>query len=116
MKITALSFVHVLLQQHPGEVFQPHVAELLPPLIACAANEPFYKITAEALLVLQQMVRVVRPIGECWRRLCGGSGPQVSAVDGGAGDQAYRLGQQQIVCRIKVKLNSNESTNSQFKL
>lgn len=64
MKITALSFVHVLLQQHPGEVFQPHVAELLPPLIACAANEPFYKITAEALLVLQQMVRVIRPIGE----------------------------------------------------
>ena len=67
MKITALSFVHILLQQHPGEVFQPHVGELLPPLIACAATEPFYKITAEALLVLQQMVRVVRPIGEWWR-------------------------------------------------
>ncbi|KAF2360885.1 TATA-binding protein interacting (TIP20) [Trinorchestia longiramus] len=64
MKITALSFVHTLLQQHPGEVFQPHVAELLPPLIACAATEPFYKITAEALLVLQCVVRVVRPIGE----------------------------------------------------
>jgi cullin-associated NEDD8-dissociated protein 1 len=65
MKITALSFVHTLLQQHPGAVFQPHIAELLPPIIACAATEPFYKITAEALLVLQCVVRVVRPIGEC---------------------------------------------------
>ncbi|XP_018011148.1 cullin-associated NEDD8-dissociated protein 1 [Hyalella azteca] len=64
MKITALSFVHTLLQQHPGAVFQPHIAELLPPIIACAATEPFYKITAEALLVLQCVVRVVRPIGE----------------------------------------------------
>lgn len=36
---------------------------LLPPVVACV-EDSFYKITAEALLVTQQLVRVMRPQGQ----------------------------------------------------
>ena len=62
MKIDTLVFVHCLLANHPAEVFHPHVDRLLPCLVA-AVNDPFYKITAEALHVLQELVRVIRPLG-----------------------------------------------------
>ncbi|ROT63807.1 hypothetical protein C7M84_018283 [Penaeus vannamei] len=61
MKIDTLAFVHCLLVHHSGEVFHPHIGELLPPVVTCVAD-PFYKITAEALLVLQQIVKVIRPL------------------------------------------------------
>ncbi|XP_018320590.1 cullin-associated NEDD8-dissociated protein 1 isoform X2 [Agrilus planipennis] len=62
MKIDALVFIHCLLVTHPPEVFHPHMAVLLPPVIN-AVGDSFYKITAEALLVLQELVKVIRPIG-----------------------------------------------------
>lgn len=34
---------------------------LLPPVVACV-EDTFYKITSEALLVTQQLVRVMRPL------------------------------------------------------
>lgn len=61
MKIDTLTFVHCLLSSHPPEVFHPHMGVLIAPVIA-AVNDPFYKITAEALLVLQQLVKVIRPL------------------------------------------------------
>ncbi|XP_005997881.1 cullin-associated NEDD8-dissociated protein 1 [Latimeria chalumnae] len=61
MKIDALSFLHVILCNHPPEVFHPHVKVLLPHVVACVAD-PFYKITSEALLVSQQLVKVIRPL------------------------------------------------------
>ncbi|KAF3429218.1 LOW QUALITY PROTEIN: hypothetical protein E2986_00011 [Frieseomelitta varia] len=60
MKIDALAFVHTLLITHQPEVFHAHMAVLAPPIIA-AVGDSFYKITAEALLVLQQLVQVIRP-------------------------------------------------------
>lgn len=36
---------------------------LLPPVVACV-EDTFYKITSEALLVTQQLVRVMRPQGQ----------------------------------------------------
>ena len=63
MKISTLSFVHCLLIHHSGEVFHPHICDLLPPVVTCV-GDPFYKITAEALLVLQQMVKVIRPLDQ----------------------------------------------------
>ncbi|XP_053976488.1 cullin-associated NEDD8-dissociated protein 1 isoform X2 [Hylaeus anthracinus] len=60
MKIDTLAFVHTLLVTHQPEVFHAHMAVLAPPIIA-AVGDPFYKITAEALLVLQQLVQVIRP-------------------------------------------------------
>jgi len=61
MKIDTLSFVHCLLTTHPPEVFHQHMNVLIPPIIAAVADS-FYKITAEALLVLQQLVKVIRPL------------------------------------------------------
>lgn len=60
-KIDALSFIHCLLVSHPSEVFHPHMHSLLPPVINCAGDS-FYKITAEALSVLQELVKVIRPL------------------------------------------------------
>ncbi|XP_069499560.1 cullin-associated NEDD8-dissociated protein 1-like isoform X2 [Ambystoma mexicanum] len=61
MRIDTLSFLHVILCNHPPEVFHPHIGALLPPVVACI-TDPFYKITSEALLVTQQLVKVIRPL------------------------------------------------------
>ncbi|NWX88014.1 CAND1 protein, partial [Nothoprocta pentlandii] len=61
MRIDTLSFLHVLLCNHQPEVFHPHIKTLLPPIVACI-GDPFYKITSEALLVTQQLVKVIRPL------------------------------------------------------
>uniref|UniRef100_A0A8C0G2K4 Cullin associated and neddylation dissociated 2 (putative) n=1 Tax=Chelonoidis abingdonii TaxID=106734 RepID=A0A8C0G2K4_CHEAB len=61
MRIDALSFLHVLLCNHQPEVFHPHIKALLPPVVTCI-GDPFYKITSEALLVTQQLVKVIRPL------------------------------------------------------
>lgn len=61
MKIDTLVFLRCLLVDHPASVFHPHIARLLPALLAAVAD-PFYKIAAEALHVLQQMVSVIRPL------------------------------------------------------
>ncbi|CAN9512592.1 unnamed protein product [Ophioblennius macclurei] len=63
MRIDALSFFHVLLLSHPPQVFQPHMQVLLPPVVSCI-EDTFYKITSEALLVTQQLMRVMRPQGQ----------------------------------------------------
>lgn len=63
MKIDTLAFIGCLLSAHEPTVFHPHVPALLPPVIA-AVRDGFYKITAEALLVLQQLVQVIRPLGK----------------------------------------------------
>lgn len=60
MKIDALAFIHCLLTTHPPEVFHPRMHVLLPPVIN-AVGDSFYKITAEALNVLQELVKVIRP-------------------------------------------------------
>ncbi|KGL73172.1 Cullin-associated NEDD8-dissociated protein 1, partial [Tinamus guttatus] len=61
MRIDTLSFLHVLLCNHQPEVFHPHIKALLPPVVTCI-GDPFYKITSEALLVTQQLVKVIRPL------------------------------------------------------
>lgn len=65
MKIDSLSFIYCLLTSHPPKVFHPHIGIILPPVIS-AVFDNFYKITAEALNVLQELVKVIRPLeGEC---------------------------------------------------
>lgn len=61
MKIDTLAFLQVVLCNHPREVFHPHVKALLPPVVMCI-GDPFYKITSEALLVTQQLVKIIRPL------------------------------------------------------
>ena len=62
MKIDTLSFVQHLLQnqgQSPA-IFHPHAPVLVPAIIA-AVSDPFYKISSEALLVLESLVKILRP-------------------------------------------------------
>ncbi|XP_076457085.1 cullin-associated NEDD8-dissociated protein 1-like [Babylonia areolata] len=60
MKIDTLSFLNTLLVHHTPSVFHPHMKVLVPPIVN-AVGDPFYKITSEALLVTQQLVKVLRP-------------------------------------------------------
>lgn len=61
MKIESLSFIHSLLTSHYPECFHAYIHVLLPPIIT-AVGDSFYKITAEALNVLQELVKVIRPL------------------------------------------------------
>ncbi|KAH8410584.1 hypothetical protein KR009_005701 [Drosophila setifemur] len=61
MKIESLGFLYSLLQGHPPHVFHQHIPSLVP-LVVTSVFDPFYKIATEALLVLQQLVKVIRPL------------------------------------------------------
>lgn len=61
MKIDALSFIHCLVMSHSPGVFYPYIPIILPAVVT-AVGDSFYKITAEALTVLQELVRVIRPL------------------------------------------------------
>lgn len=60
MKIDALTFLNSFLKCNPPHAFQPHTQTLLPAIIT-AVSDSFYKISSEALLVMTQMIRVIRP-------------------------------------------------------
>lgn len=61
IKIDALGFVHCMLIGHNPQVFHNHI-DVLVPLIVNAVLDPFYKIATEGLSVLQQLVKVIRPL------------------------------------------------------
>lgn len=57
LKIDALACLYVVMVTHPAHAFHAHVPALVPPVVSCV-GDPFYKITSEALLVTQQLVKV----------------------------------------------------------
>uniref|UniRef100_A0A8K9X4K2 Cullin associated and neddylation dissociated 1 n=1 Tax=Oncorhynchus mykiss TaxID=8022 RepID=A0A8K9X4K2_ONCMY len=59
LKIDALSCLYV--NSHSPTMF--YLSALVPPVVACV-GDPFYKITSEALLVSQQLVKVIRPLDQ----------------------------------------------------
>jgi len=61
MKIDTLSFIQCLLSGHHPTVFHPHASTLVPAIIS-AVSDSFYKISSEALVVLQLLVKVLRPL------------------------------------------------------
>ncbi|KAL4716046.1 hypothetical protein ACJJTC_002811 [Scirpophaga incertulas] len=61
MKIETLVFVVCLLRGHEPAAMRHHVASLMPAVLSCV-HDPFYKVTAEALRVLQTLVKVMRPL------------------------------------------------------
>ncbi|XP_078488265.1 cullin-associated NEDD8-dissociated protein 1 isoform X1 [Ciona intestinalis] len=58
MKIDTLNFIHVLLTNHEPSMILPFVKSLSPLIVVCV-KDPFYKITSDALLVMQDLVKVV---------------------------------------------------------
>ncbi|XP_072398522.1 cullin-associated NEDD8-dissociated protein 1-like isoform X1 [Diabrotica undecimpunctata] len=61
VKLDVLSFVYRLVTTHPPHAFYPYISTFLPTVIN-AVNDSFYKITAQALNVLQEFVKVIRPM------------------------------------------------------
>jgi len=62
LKIEALSFLRQLMHSHDPSVFHPHVKVLAPPVFK-ASKDNYYRISAEALRVSSELVRVLRPEG-----------------------------------------------------
>ncbi|XP_024030609.1 cullin-associated NEDD8-dissociated protein 1 [Morus notabilis] len=60
LKIEALIFTRLVLASHSPSVFHPYVKALSSPVLS-AVGERYYKVTAEALRVCGELVRVVRP-------------------------------------------------------
>nr|CAB3227534.1 cullin-associated NEDD8-dissociated protein 1 [Phallusia mammillata] len=58
MKIDTLNFIHILLTNHEPETIHPFVQSLAPHVVACV-KDPFYKITSDALLVMQDLVKII---------------------------------------------------------
>ncbi|KAJ3191342.1 Cullin-associated NEDD8-dissociated protein 1, partial [Irineochytrium annulatum] len=61
LKIDVLQFLRCLFETHQASVFEKHLTRLVPPVIA-AANDKFYKITSEALLVVVGLIKIIRPV------------------------------------------------------
>ncbi len=51
-----------MLNSHPNAALQPHLKALIPPLLKAVADS-YYKISAEALRVVTEVVRVMRTPG-----------------------------------------------------
>ncbi|KAG4401480.1 hypothetical protein GLYMA_07G272400v4 [Glycine max] len=60
LKIEALTFTRLVLSSHSPDVFHPYIKALSAPVLS-AVGERYYKVTAEALRVCGELVRVVRP-------------------------------------------------------
>ncbi|KAF2294067.1 hypothetical protein GH714_007230 [Hevea brasiliensis] len=60
LKIEALIFTRLVLASHSPSVFHPHIKALSSPVLS-AVGERYYKVTAEALRVCGELVRIVRP-------------------------------------------------------
>ncbi|XP_057469617.1 cullin-associated NEDD8-dissociated protein 1-like isoform X2 [Actinidia eriantha] len=60
LKIEALVFTRLVLASHSPVVFHPYIKALSSPVLS-AIGERYYKVTAEALRICGELVRVVRP-------------------------------------------------------
>ncbi|CAN0899465.1 Cullin-associated NEDD8-dissociated protein 1 [Linum grandiflorum] len=60
LKIEALLFTRLVLASHSPPVFHPYIKALSSPILS-AVGERYYKVTAEALRVCGELVRVLRP-------------------------------------------------------
>ncbi|KAF6143925.1 hypothetical protein GIB67_001719 [Kingdonia uniflora] len=60
LKIEALTFTRLVMSSHSPSVFHPYIKVLAGPILS-AVDERYYKVTAEAIRVCGELVRVVRP-------------------------------------------------------
>ncbi|TYH28547.1 hypothetical protein ES288_A02G152100v1 [Gossypium darwinii] len=60
LKIEALIFTRLVLASHSPSIFHPYVKDIPSPVLS-AVSEHYYKVTAEALIVCGELVRVVCP-------------------------------------------------------
>ncbi|KAJ3680666.1 hypothetical protein LUZ60_016944 [Juncus effusus] len=60
LKIEALVFTRLVMTSHSPSVFHPYIQALSSPILS-AVGDRYYKVTAEALRVCGELVRVLRP-------------------------------------------------------
>lgn len=60
MRIEALLFLQQALSSHPPQTFHPYLCSLVPSVVVLASDR-YYKTAAEALRVLSEVVRLLRP-------------------------------------------------------
>ncbi|KAM3271960.1 hypothetical protein ACQJBY_042269 [Aegilops geniculata] len=60
LKIEALAFTRIVMASHSPSVFHPYIQALSGPILF-AIGDRYYKVTAEALRVCGELVRVLRP-------------------------------------------------------
>uniref|UniRef100_A0A453JP09 TATA-binding protein interacting (TIP20) domain-containing protein n=3 Tax=Aegilops tauschii subsp. strangulata TaxID=200361 RepID=A0A453JP09_AEGTS len=60
LKIEALAFTRIVMASHSPSVFHPYIQALSGPILS-AIGDRYYKVTAEALRVCGELVRVLRP-------------------------------------------------------
>ncbi|WVZ77753.1 hypothetical protein U9M48_025580 [Paspalum notatum var. saurae] len=60
LKIEALVFTRLVMASHSPSVFHPYIQALSAPILS-AIGDRYYKVTAEALRVCGELVRVLRP-------------------------------------------------------
>lgn len=68
LRTEALAFLKRALAAHPAAVFRPQLAQLVPAVLA-TVDDRYYKVSAEALRVCTELVRVIRssadePVGD----------------------------------------------------
>ena len=68
MKIDTLNFLTVLLNSHTPSVLLPHLGNIVPAVVK-AVDDSFYRITSEALLVLNCIVKTTRPADREGRKM-----------------------------------------------
>ncbi|KAJ3353748.1 Cullin-associated NEDD8-dissociated protein 1 [Entophlyctis luteolus] len=61
LKVQVLDFLRVVFCSHDSSVFTKHYDQILPPLLASVTGK-FYKVTSEALLVVVEVVKTIRPV------------------------------------------------------
>jgi len=71
IKLDALVFLRLLLQTHEPACAHPHLAEVVPRVVACVA-EDWYKLIAEALRVVGVLAQTVRPLAPGGDMFAGG--------------------------------------------
>lgn len=59
MKIDTLNFLNCLLATHSDKLFHPYLDFIIKPVVKCIQDN-FYKIASDALLVCQQLARILR--------------------------------------------------------
>jgi len=62
LNIESLVLLRIVLSSHPEASLQPHLKALIPPVLK-AVTDAYYKISAEALRVVTEVVRVMRTPG-----------------------------------------------------
>lgn len=62
LKTETLLFLRTLLSSHPAAVFHPHIKPITSSVYK-AVGDSYYKITAEALRVCSEIVKILRPAG-----------------------------------------------------